>query len=376
MTCDGRDGSVLVRRFRGPRGVTFHLALAQGDPRRRLPAGGELRIRPGPAHEPDARRLSRRLARETLLRHEVHRTGFWGAQIVVTGAEVVDEALLFAVAEMLNGHEGTLYAGAGTGVTAREIELLSGMTPYVLGASGGGAGPSRATAFGVLGALEAWARGPVAGTRVLVHGACGVAGVGGVLARELVAAGAAVLTCDPAPGAADLPGCRPVTDWAEREVDVLVPCSVSDLIDVRLARRLRCGAVIGPAGAVLADEDVTAGVLHGRGITYLPTPLVGAGPVITGSIEHYAPDVFRTASPGRVEAFVRDTVRSAAAELTAAALDAGVSPSVALRRLTGGGARPGARAPPPPGSRGGGGGGGGRVGPHGGGGENPGPPPG
>ncbi|MDX3852424.1 hypothetical protein [Streptomyces sp. AK02-01A] len=325
----GRTGPIQVRRFRGPRGSTFHLTLAQGNPRWRLPADGALRIRPGPAHEPDARRLSRRLARETLVRHETHRTGFWGAKIVVTGADTVDDDLLRAIAEMLNGHAGTLYAGAGLGVTARHLEVLSEMTPYVLGAAGGGVEPSTATAFGVLGAVEAWARGSVAGLRVLVHG---TGKVGSVLAGELAAAGATVLTCDTDPRAAEVPGCRPVADWSGQRVDVLVPCSVSDLIDVRLARRLRCGAVIGAASAVLADEDVTSGVLHRRGIVHLPAPLVNGGAAIVDSIQHYAPEAFRDASPHRVYEFARDTVRSAAAELTASALRAGLSPSEALTR--------------------------------------------
>ncbi|MEU3184058.1 hypothetical protein ABZ707_07575 [Streptomyces sp. NPDC006923] len=329
MTC--RTGLIQVRRFRGPRGSTFHLTLAQGSPRRRLPAGGALRVRPGPAHEPDARRLSRRLARETLVGHETHRTGFWGAKIVVTGADTVDNDLLRAIAEMLNGHAGTLYAGAGLGVTPRHLEALSEMTPYVLGAAGGGPDPSTATAFGVLGAVEAWARGPVAGLRVLVHG---TGKVGGVLAGELAAAGATVLTCDTDPRAAEVPGCRPVADWSGQRIDVLVPCSVSDLIDVRLARRLRCGAVIGAASAVLADEDVTTGVLHRRGIVHLPAPLVNAGAAIAASIQHYAPDAFRAADPYRVYEFARDAVRSAATELTAAALGSGLSPSEALTART------------------------------------------
>ncbi|MFF1957426.1 hypothetical protein ACFVWX_10590 [Streptomyces sp. NPDC058220] len=322
---------VQVRRFRGPRGSTLHLALAPGRPRQRVPANGGLRVRPGPAHEPDARRLSRRLAREMLVQHEVHRTGFRGATIVVTGAGAVDEPLLLAVAEVLNGYEGRLYTGADMGVTAHDMELLAGMTPYVLNAVSSAFEPHTATAFGVLGAVEAWARGPVAGLRVLVHG---TGKVGGVLARELATAGATVLTCDIAPGVADLPGCRPVEDWAEREVDVLVPCSVNDLIDVRLARRLRCGAVIGSAHAVLADEDVTADVLYGRGITYLPAPLVSAGAVMVDSMELYGPEAFRGASPRRVYEFVRNTVRSAVADLTAAALHAGLSPTAALDRVT------------------------------------------
>lgn len=311
----GQPGAVRVSRFSGPRGSVLQLALATGDPAHPLPANGGLRVACGQL-VPDPRGLTRRLATEMLLKHQLHRTGFWGAKMLVTGADVVDDALLAAVAKVLNHAAGTLYTGADMGVDAADMERLSLMTPYVLNAIGSSVEPNTATAYGVLGAAEAWAGGPVTGLRVLVHG---VGKVGAVLATELVAAGASVLTCDTAPGAPDIPGSRAVQDWAAQDVDVLMPCSVSDLIDPALAGRLRCGAVIGSANAVLADEDVTARVLHGRGIDYVPTPLVNAGAVIVDSIEHYARDAFSAASPERVYAFVRETVRAAVADLIATA---------------------------------------------------------
>ncbi|MFF2521406.1 NAD-glutamate dehydrogenase [Streptomyces liangshanensis] len=64
---------------------------------------------------------------------------------------------------------------------------------------------------------------------------------------------------------------------------------MSDLVDPALAGRLRCGAVIGSANAVLAEEDTTARILRRRGIDPVPTPLTGAGVVIVDSIEHYGP---------------------------------------------------------------------------------------
>ncbi|MFC1430221.1 hypothetical protein ACEZDB_06040 [Streptacidiphilus sp. N1-3] len=301
----GAGGAVRVRRYAGPRGSSLHVALATGSPEQPLPANGGLRVR---AHGPDvphAWPLSRRLATEMLLKHRLHHTGFWGAKMVVTGAEAVDDELLALVASVLDSHTGALYTGADMGVTADQMERLSRMTPYVLNAVGSSVEPNSATAHGVLGAIEAWARGAVAGLRVLVHG---TGKVGGVLAGALAAAGAIVLTCDTAPGAADLPGCRAVLDWAAEEVDLLVPCSVSDLIDPSLARRLRCGAVIGSANAVLADEAV-----------------------IVDSIEHYAPRAFHEASPERVYTFVRETVRASATELLRSAV--GLSPTAALRRM-------------------------------------------
>ncbi|MEU3062837.1 hypothetical protein [Streptomyces subrutilus] len=324
------DGSgVRVRRHRGPSGRTLYVALAPGGPggrRRALPGNGGLRVVTGAPPSGGARRLGRRLAVEMLLKHRLHHTGFSGAKLLVTGAAGVDEELLAWIAAVLGQHAGRLYTGADMGVTAVDMERLARLSPYVLNAVGSRAEPHASTAAGVRGAVEAWARGPVAGMRVLVHGA---GKVGAVLAAELAAAGAGVLVHDRDPAAAEVPGCTAVRDWTGAEVDVFVPCSVSDLVDPALARTLRCGAVIGSANAVLADEEATLRVLAERGILYLPTPLVGAGAVIVDSIEYYAPEAFRLAEPHEVYAFVRATVGDAVRWLLDAASD--LSPAALLR---------------------------------------------
>ncbi|WP_073917979.1 hypothetical protein [Streptomyces sp. CB00455] len=319
--------AVLVRQFRGPAGCTLHVALAPDGRGLPLPANGGLRV--VPRHQPcqgGARSLTRRLAAEMLLTHQLHHTGFSGAEMVLTGAQALDDGLLAWIAAVLDEYAGTVYTGADMGVTVRDMERLADMTPYVLNAVGSRTDPGTSTAFGVLGAVEAWARGPVAGLRALVHGA---GKVGAVLAAELAAAGATVLVHDSVPHRARIAGCRTVRDWTAADLDVFLPCSVNDLIDPALARRLRCAAVIGSASAVLADEAATLRILAERGIVYLPTPLVNAGAVIAGSIEHYAPQVFRAADPAQVHAFVRSTVGESVTRLQAASAAAGTAPAPA-----------------------------------------------
>ncbi|MEV6047843.1 hypothetical protein [Streptomyces xanthochromogenes] len=321
---------IRVSRFRGPAGSMLHVALARGARDEPLPANGGLRLATGRFAGGGPCRLSRRLAAEMLLKHQLHRTGFSGAKLVLTGARAVDDELLAWTAAVLDQYAGTLYTGADMGVTAHDMARLACLTPYVLNAVGSPVEPHVSTAFGVLGALEAWSGGPVAGLRVLVHGA---GKVGAVPAAELAAAGATVLVHDSAPGAAEIPGCLPVRDWAAAEVDVFMPCSASDLIGPALARRLSCGAVIGSANAVLADEAATLRVLADRGIVHLPTPLVNAGAVIVDSIEYYAPAAFRTADPEHVYAFVTSTVRESVARLLAEAdtAEAPATPTALLR---------------------------------------------
>ncbi len=327
------DGVIPVRRFDAPHGITLYLAVARGDPALRTrPADCGLRVCPGRLGDAEARRLSRRLARETRIRNETHRTGFRGAQLLATGVDRADPALLRSVAALLDGMRGAVYTGADLGVTARDIARLAVMTRYVLGAPcprPDPVAPATATACGVLGAIEAWAGGPVAGLRVLVHGA---GSVGGALAARLARAGAAVLVHDARPDVPTPAGCHRVGDWTGHPVDVVAPCSCGDLIDPALARRLSCGAVIGSAGAVLTDEAATSTVLHHRGITYLPTPVINAGAALTHSIQHYAPDAYRRAAAEDVYAFVRRSVRRAAAELADAARREGRSPAATLLR--------------------------------------------
>ncbi|MDI5969187.1 hypothetical protein POF50_007485 [Streptomyces sp. SL13] len=321
------DGAIRVRRFTGPGGATLHLAVARADPARRaFPAHGALRWCAGRVGDAEARRLARRLAHESRVTHEIHRTGFRGAAIVVTGAAPDDRVLLRTVAELLNRQRGDLLAGVGAGVTAAAMRELGALTPYVLDTAAHRVDPSTATAHGVLGAVEAWAPGPVHGLRVVVHG---IGKVGTVVAARLAEAGALVVTHDVRPGVR-VPGCVPSDDWRHGPFDVLVPCAVGPLVDAALAHRLRCGAVVGPAEALLDDEATVSGILHHRGIDYLPAPLVGAGAALLDSVARHAPHALRAATPDELYGFARSTVRHAAADLARAAHHADTSPAALL----------------------------------------------
>ncbi|MFD5514098.1 hypothetical protein ACFWIB_41360 [Streptomyces sp. NPDC127051] len=278
----------------------------------------------------EACRLTRRLANEMQTKHRIYHTGFKGAKILVTGCKVAGEEILRAVAAILNEYNGSVYTGADMGVSALDMEVLAGMTPYVLSAVGSNSDPNAATAFGVVGAMEAWFDRRIRGQRVLVHG---VGKVGRAAAIILAESGADVFTYDVDISVADVPGCQTVSDWLGCEVDVLVPCSRSELIDARIAEQLRCQAVIGSANAVLADECRTIDVLERRGITFIPGPVVNAGAVILDSIEHYAPAVFEGAQPQQVYEFIKNTIRSTASEFLMMRKVTGDSPMKTLTQL-------------------------------------------
>ncbi len=321
------DGAIRTRRFTGPGGTTLHLAVTRPDPARRdLPAHGPLRWCAGRVNDAEARRLARRLAHEARVGHEVHRTGFRGAAVVVAGAEPGDRGTLRTVAQLLDRARGDLLVAPGTGVTAAAMRELSALTPHVLDTARHRADPSTATAHGVVGAVEAWAGGSAHGLRVVVHG---VGKVGAVVAARLAEAGARVVTHDIRP-AVRVPGCEPSDDWQARPFDVLVPCAAGPLVDAALAHRLRCGAVAGPAEALLTQEAAVSAILHHRHVVYLPAPLVGAGAALLDSVARHAPGAFRDAAPPRLYDFARATVRHVTAAVTTAAGRSGTSPAAIL----------------------------------------------
>ena len=104
----------------------------------------------------------------------------------------------------------------------------------------------QATAYGVIGAVEATFGGSVEGKTLLVHG-CG--NVGGVVAAKLVELGAKeVMTIDIDAARAAVPGCSVFdgdSEWWKLPCDAIVPCSSSGLFTEARAAELNCSAIVG-----------------------------------------------------------------------------------------------------------------------------------
>ena len=147
------------------------------------------------------------------VKHATYNTGFSGAKLVCASATPVSEwndkdktHLMNVAASLLEELDGAMYTGCDMNVTTKDMDYLSEKCPYVLAAVGNDATcPNKATAYGVLGAVEATLGGSVEGKKLLVHG-CG--GVGAYVAAELVELGAAsVKTVDMTKEKADIAGC-------------------------------------------------------------------------------------------------------------------------------------------------------------------------
>jgi leucine dehydrogenase len=281
------------------------------------PANGGLRLL---SYDDDAtcKADGHRLASLMTNKHDLYGTGFAGGKVVARAADpaAVKDELINVTADLLESLDGAMITGCDLNTSLEDMERLTALTPHVLAAVGSPVDASSATAFGTIGAVEAVLKSSLEqatpGT-ALVHG-CGA--VGGPVAKALIANGWTVFTVDMDPARANLPGATmldPHSDWWDRELDLLLPCSISGLLTAEITAALQVKAVVPAANAPFADP-VLAESLRQRNVRVLPDPLVNAGAVIADSIERFSPDAWKQASPEQVYAFVRNAVRDRAGE--------------------------------------------------------------
>ena len=299
--------------------VSEHLSVfvVAEDTDAKRPANGGLRLLNYPSDEAciaDGERLAGLMTHK----HDLYGTGFAGGKIVARAAEpdAVKDELISVTAELLESLDGAMITGCDLNTSLEDMERLTTLTPHVLAAVGSPVDASAATAHGALGAVEAVLGNDLAEVppgRALVHG-CGA--VGGTVARTLVDHGWTVFTVDLSRERAGFKGATPLPQqcpWWELDVDLLLPCSISGLIDAPMTAALRTKAVVPAANAPFKEPEL-AESLRERDIPVLPDPLVNAGAVIADSIERFSPQAWRTAVADDVYSFVRREVRERAGD--------------------------------------------------------------
>lgn len=299
--------------------VSDHLSVfvVAEDTDAKRPANGGLRLLNYPSDEAciaDGERLAGLMTHK----HDLYGTGFAGGKIVARAAEpnAVKDELISVTAELLESLDGAMITGCDLNTSLADMERLTALTPHVLAAVGSPVDASAATAHGTLGAVEAVLEKELKDAnpgRALVHG-CGA--VGGTVARHLVDHGWTVFTVDLDRDKASLPGATPLPEscpWWELKLDMVLPCSISGLINSEMAAALRTPAVV-PAANAPFQQPQLADDLRRRGVRVLPDPLVNAGAVIADSIERFSPDAWKDAGAKDVYAFVREEVRRRASD--------------------------------------------------------------
>ena len=281
------------------------------------PANGGLRLLNYPSDEAciaDGQRLAGLMTHK----HDLYGTGFAGGKIVARAQEpaAVKDELISVTADLLESLDGSMITGCDLNTSLEDMERLMSLTPHVLAAVGSPVDASAATAHGTLGAVEAVLSSDLKDAtpgRALVHG-CGAGG--GTVAKTLVEEGWTVFTVDLHRERAGLAGATPLPPscpWWEVKVDLMLPCSISGLINSEIADGMRTNAVVPAANAPFQNPQL-ADHRRQRGIPVLPAPLVNAGAVIADSIERFSPQAWKGAGAEDVYAFVRSEVRRRATE--------------------------------------------------------------
>jgi glutamate dehydrogenase/leucine dehydrogenase len=238
--------------------------------------------------------------------------------------------LLRRYGELVASLGGSYRTAGDMNISPADLDVVAETCPWVYGTTGRGGNSGRGTARAALHAIRAsvehaFGSPDLGGRSVLVQGA---GAVGGILARELAAAGARVLVSDVDQERAAATGCETVAaDRAlETEVDVYSPCAVGGTLDVDSIPRLACRAVAGCANNQLA-EDGDALRLHERGILYAPDYVVNAGGII--QLIGLEDEGWDEARLEQQLAGVGDTLRTLFAEAEADA----ITPAEAAERL-------------------------------------------
>ncbi|MCA9541487.1 MAG: Glu/Leu/Phe/Val dehydrogenase, partial [Myxococcales bacterium] len=227
-----------------------------------------------------------------------------GKAVILGNAKTDKDEILFrSYGRYIQGLGGRYITAEDVGTTVQDMEWVRMETDYVVGISralGGSGDPSPLTALGVFEGMKSalkWQTGneSLAGRAVAVQG---VGHVGYHLVRHLKQGGAQVMVAD-----IDLDNIQRVTrDFAGIEVvdparihavgcDVFAPCALGAVINDQTLPELRCGAVVGSANNILA-EDRHAQALADRGILYAPDYVVNAGGLINvaNELEGYNTD--------------------------------------------------------------------------------------
>ena len=174
-----------------------------------------------------------RLAKGMTRKHDMFRTGFSGAKIVVKSdhedlSSVKRKSLMEDAAKALRALGGSMYTGCDLNTSDKDMDFLTEATDnqYVLAGRDSRVDTNIATASSVIGSIIGTVQAMRGHTDIsdLTFTVQGCGKVGNTVAKELVRLGAKkVQTCDLLTEAANINGCTRINDWQNTPCDFLVP---------------------------------------------------------------------------------------------------------------------------------------------------------
>ncbi|KAL3787355.1 hypothetical protein HJC23_004380 [Cyclotella cryptica] len=269
-----------------------------------------------------------RLAKGMTRKHDMFRTGFSGAKVVVKSdhkdlSVIQRRKLMQNVASALHAFEGGMYTGCDLNTSDRDMDYLVEATDekYVLAGRNSQVDTNVATASSVIGSiigtLQAMSGSDDISELIFTVQGCGK--VGSTVAKELVRLGAKnVQTCDLFPESAKIQGCTPIKDWARTPCDFLVPCANSLAITEDVAANFPAGIkyCVGATNSPFANDKARE-IFEKRGVMHIPESISSAGAILADSVEWYDIDLYQTVEPAKMYGWIRDISRVKASDLAA-----------------------------------------------------------
>jgi leucine dehydrogenase len=199
------------------------------------------------------------------------------------------QAALLDFGDLVESLAGRYVTAEDVGTSSRDMGLIAGRTSHVAGLSrrlGGSGDPSPLTALGVEVAIRAACERRFGDRSLKGRTVCviGLGHVGSRVAIRCARAGAALTVVDVDQRKRAIAE-RLGAGWTTPEralvadVDVLAPCALGGVLSPESVARLRCRAIAGAANNQLTD-DAVAGLLHARGILWVPDFVANAGGLI------------------------------------------------------------------------------------------------
>lgn len=260
-----------------------------------------------------------RLAKGMTKKHDMFRTGFSGAKMVINYDhkdlnQIKRKGLMEDTAKALEALDGWMYTGCDLNTNDLDMDYLTEATgnKYVLAGRDSKVDTNIATAASVigsiLGVIEAKGERGISDLTFTVQG-CGK--VGKTVAKELIRYGAkCVQTCDIYPELAHIEGCNPIEDWTTMPCDFLVPCANSLAITEEVAvefppgLQFCCGATNSPFKNSKARD-----ILDKRGVIHIPESISSAGAILADSVEWDDVQLYQTVEPTLMYGWIRDMSR-------------------------------------------------------------------
>jgi leucine dehydrogenase len=224
------------------------------------------------------------------------------------------EPLLKAFAGVVNALGGAYICAEDSGTNAEDMQVISGVTPYVVGVVGPGRSgdPSPYTAYGVLNGIKAvaktlWDKTSLEGVRIAIQG---LGNVGSKLAEHLFWAGAELIVSDVNSKRVEelvkRYGAKAVDPdkILEVECDILSPCAMGGILNASSIAKLHCQAVAGGANNQL-EKTEDGLLLTERGILYAPDYVINAGGILS-VVDELSPSGFSASAARKKVAHIYD----------------------------------------------------------------------